>query len=171
MELNLSLNSKGLHFSKNLGKFNNQFTFLSIPYSQDLKLTTQINVMLTPKYRQKLGRLGEKLACQFLQKKGYQLIRQNFLIRGGQIDLIMFSPQHNLVFVEVKTRSSVAPSQEILLSYHQLQTLQKTAGHFLQQIDFPFAAWQLDLIWINFDQFNSPIPHAKIKHYQNILEI
>lgn len=131
--------------------------------------------MQTDNYRQKLGRLGEKLACQFLQKQGYQLIHKNFLIRGGQIDLIMLSPQHNLVFVEVKTRRLRDPvalaNQEIILSWHQIQTLQKTARNFLQNIDFPFATWQFDLIWINFGQLEAKIPKAKIKHYQNILEI
>lgn len=131
--------------------------------------------MSTLNYRKKLGLLGENLACQFLQKKGYQPIQLNFLIRGGQIDLIMLSPEHNLVFVEVKTRvpTAITPiiDQEIIVSRHQLAALQRTARAYLQKIDFPFATWQLDLIWINFRQLDAKIPTAKIKHYQNILEI
>jgi putative endonuclease len=52
----------------------------------------------------KLGNLGEKIAENFLLQKSYQLIQKNYLIRGGQIDLVMLSPQGNIVFVEVKTR-------------------------------------------------------------------
>ena len=35
------------------------------------------------------GKLGEDLALKFLQKKGYNLIRQNYRIPGGEIDLIL----------------------------------------------------------------------------------
>lgn len=44
------------------------------------------------RYRKQLGNLGEKIAMQFLYNQGYQLIQRNYLIRGGQIDLIMTSP-------------------------------------------------------------------------------
>jgi Holliday junction resolvase-like predicted endonuclease len=124
--------------------------------------------------RKKLGNLGEKIARQFLLKKSYQLLRENFLIRGGQIDLIMLSPQGNLVFVEVKTRLPSATqitAEESIISAKQIQTLRKTARHFLSGIAFPFTTWQLDLIWINFVQWEHFPPKAKIKHYQNILEI
>ncbi len=43
-------------------------------------------------YRKQLGNLGEKIAMHFLYNQGYQLIQRNYLIRGGQIDLIMTSP-------------------------------------------------------------------------------
>ena len=134
-------------------------------------MTTTPKNTLNPNYRQKLGALGEKIACQFLLKKGYQLLRKNFLIRGGQIDLIMLSPQHNLIFIEVKTRYSRLPQEESIVSHHQLKTLQNTARQFLATISFPFVTWQLDLIWIHFDRLEDKIPKAKIKHYQNILEI
>lgn len=124
--------------------------------------------------RQKLGKLGERLALQFLTRKSYQLIRQNYLIRGGQIDLIMLSPQGNLIFVEVKTRlpsfTDIAV-EETIISRRQIQVLRRTAAHFLAGIAFPFTTWQLDLIWINFQQLGNFPLKAKIKHYQNILEI
>ncbi len=132
--------------------------------------------MLNSNYRQKFGQLGEQVAARFLQKNGYRIIQKNFLIRGGQIDLITMSPQSNLVFVEVKTRQASVNYQEILISAKQLKTLQSTARHFLATIAFPFVTWQLDLIWINFDQFSTDprsgkTVKAKIKHYQNILEV
>ncbi len=121
-------------------------------------------------FRKKLGNKGELLACQFLQKKGYRLLRQNYLLRGGQIDLIMHSPQGNLVFVEVKTRLGRKPAQEIRLGAGQLRAIRRTAGHFLSAYKFPFLSWQLDLIWIHLEPDARPSPLAKIKHYQNILE-
>lgn len=51
------------------------------------------------------GALGEKLACQYLQKQGLILLEKNFRLRFAEIDLIM-RDQEILVFIEVKYRSS-----------------------------------------------------------------
>jgi putative endonuclease len=123
-------------------------------------------------FRQKLGRLGEKLAAGFLSRKGYRLVDRNFLIAGGQIDLIMNSPQGNLVFVEVKTRRA-APrhSDELRLGQGQIRALKRAARTYLSKQPQSFRTWQFDLIWINLDLSAVPQPVAKIKHFQNILEI
>lgn len=51
-----------------------------------------------------LGYVGEALAAQYLQSKGYQILGNNFTIRGGEIDLVAKNAQI-WVFVEVKTRT------------------------------------------------------------------
>ncbi|WP_017730257.1 YraN family protein [Nafulsella turpanensis] len=53
--------------------------------------------------KQATGKLGEKLAAEYLQQKGYEIIASNYRHRRGEIDLIA---QHEgvLIFVEVKTR-------------------------------------------------------------------
>ena len=51
------------------------------------------------------GKIGEDLACQYLQKQGYKIIERNFRIRGGEIDIIALDGQ-TLVYIEVKTRTS-----------------------------------------------------------------
>ncbi|OGY13223.1 MAG: hypothetical protein A3A77_01460 [Candidatus Blackburnbacteria bacterium RIFCSPLOWO2_01_FULL_40_20] len=53
------------------------------------------------------GALGEKAACELLQKQGYKILERNFRTRYGEIDIIAldFSNKlETLVFVEVKTR-------------------------------------------------------------------
>ncbi len=62
-----------------------------------------------------VGRIGEELAAEFLQKNGYRLVLANFKVpigrnsRGvavtGEIDLIALD-ENTLCFIEVKTRSS-----------------------------------------------------------------
>lgn len=49
------------------------------------------------------GYYGEALAAEELKKSGYSLVKKNFTVRGGEIDLIMEKGEE-LVFVEVKTR-------------------------------------------------------------------
>lgn len=51
-----------------------------------------------------LGYAGEALAAQYLQTKGYQILENNFTIRGGEIDLVA-KKGRIWIFVEVKTRT------------------------------------------------------------------
>ena len=55
----------------------------------------------------RLGQKGEELAVKYLRKKGYKIIKQNFKTRIGEIDIIA-NDGGTLVFVEVKTRESIA---------------------------------------------------------------
>ncbi len=53
-----------------------------------------------------LGELGETLASQYLEDKGYRLIVANWRTRLGELDLLMSSPSGLLVVVEVKFRTN-----------------------------------------------------------------
>ena len=52
-----------------------------------------------------LGRNGEDYAAQMLQKKGYQIEDRNWRIGHFEVDIIA-SNRNEIVFVEVKTRST-----------------------------------------------------------------
>ncbi|MBO4694235.1 MAG: YraN family protein [Clostridia bacterium] len=53
----------------------------------------------------KLGRDGEHKVAEYLRRKGYIILRQNWRdSRFGEIDIIAES-RENIIFVEVKTRS------------------------------------------------------------------
>ncbi|HEY6144224.1 MAG TPA: YraN family protein [Flavobacterium sp.] len=53
-----------------------------------------------------LGKLGEELAVEYLQKEGYEILETNWTFQKAEIDIIA---QKNdiLAVVEVKTRSSL----------------------------------------------------------------
>lgn len=53
-----------------------------------------------------LGRYGELLARNYLEKCGYRILEQNWVYGRAEIDLIAFYDE-KLIFVEVKTRRSV----------------------------------------------------------------
>lgn len=57
--------------------------------------------------RRRLGRLGERLASEHLERLGYALVDANHRTRFGEIDLIVYDGR-TLVFVEVKTRRASA---------------------------------------------------------------
>lgn len=51
------------------------------------------------------GEKSEQLACQYLLKKGLQVVEKNFRCKYGELDLIM-RDQKTLVFIEVRFRKS-----------------------------------------------------------------
>ncbi len=57
--------------------------------------------------RKNLGKDGEELAVNFLKKRGYQILEKNYRCRLGEIDIVA-RDKEKIVFVEVKTRSSLA---------------------------------------------------------------
>jgi putative endonuclease len=53
-----------------------------------------------------LGKLGEELAVEFLQKEGYEILETNWTFQKAEIDIIA-QKENTLAVVEVKTRSSL----------------------------------------------------------------
>lgn len=53
--------------------------------------------------RQSLGKLGEDLACQELERRGYAILARRYRRRGGELDIVARDGQ-TIVFIEVKTR-------------------------------------------------------------------
>ncbi len=51
-----------------------------------------------------LGKYGEDFTTYLLEKSGYTILKRNFTIRGGEIDIIAKKGEI-IAFVEVKTRS------------------------------------------------------------------
>lgn len=56
--------------------------------------------------KQKVGQIGENVACKFLEKHGYKIIDRNYRKKWGEIDIIA-RKDNILHFVEVKTVSRV----------------------------------------------------------------
>lgn len=82
-----------------------------------------------------IGKLGENLAAEYLQNKGYQILRQNFRAGKGEIDLIAQTPEGCLVFVEVKTRALDGfGGPEEAVDRKKQDIIARTAGSFMEQI-------------------------------------
>jgi len=50
-----------------------------------------------------VGKLGEKIAGEFLEKQGYKIIEQNYRTKYAEIDLVSKKGK-DLIFVEVRTK-------------------------------------------------------------------
>jgi putative endonuclease len=55
--------------------------------------------------RGEVGRLGERLASDYLRARGYAVVDANWRGRGGELDLVA-TQNGQVVFVEVRSRST-----------------------------------------------------------------
>jgi putative endonuclease len=53
--------------------------------------------------RQRLGKIGEDLACRELERRGYAIVARRYRLPGGELDIIARDGP-TVVFVEVKAR-------------------------------------------------------------------
>ncbi len=60
--------------------------------------------------RQRLGRLGEALAAEHLERRGFTILDRNYRTRWGELDLVAFDGRA-IVFCEVKTRREGRPRE------------------------------------------------------------
>lgn len=115
--------------------------------------------------RQQIGILGQQLARDFLSKRGYRIIAQNYFSPFGEIDIIA-QQDLQLVFIEVKTRlSNLYGLPEEAVSPGKIAKLLKTAGQYLADKQVVDDNFRLDSIAIEIDEANHK---ARIRHYKNI---
>jgi putative endonuclease len=87
----------------------------------------------TKHHNQQIGKEAENKACHFLQKKGLQLLTQNYRCYHGEIDLIMMD-KDDIVFVEVRKRKRIDYGNAFeTVNHSKRKKIIKTAMHFLQK--------------------------------------
>ncbi len=94
--------------------------------------------------------MGENLACEYLKKLGFKILDRNYLIRGGEIDIVAID-KDQLVFVEVKTRYSHdfgLPIESI--TPWKMKSLLKTAQFYIQKINWRDKPYRLDFVSVDF---------------------
>ena len=79
-----------------------------------------------------LGKWGEDLAADYLQRKGYTIIERDW--KSGRRDLDIVAKNGDvIVFVEVKTRcNSLYGQPEEAVDYRKLQSLQQAINHYIK---------------------------------------
>ncbi len=97
----------------------------------------------------KLGAQGEELAAQFLKKNGYRILERNYKTRIGELDIIA-SDGRTLVFVEVKTRESIAYGRPFeAVNYNKKRKIANVAMIYLKKLkDIPPCRFDVVSIFI-----------------------
>src|SRR5437660_1718519 len=101
-----------------------------------------------------IGSSGEDLACKYLEKQGFEILKRNYLIRGGEIDIIAMDHE-TLVFVEVKTRygREYGYAREAVTPW-KLRYLKKVATYYMMETNWHDKPCRIDLVAIDYPEDN-----------------
>jgi len=110
--------------------------------------------------KQTIGKFGEQLALDYLQKNGYRIITTNWRCKWGEIDIIA-DDGHEMVFVEVKTRRSNATESAFEnITPAKMEKVIHSAYVYADQNQV--LLWRIDAIGILLSAKSSPqIEHVK----------
>lgn len=105
-------------------------------------------------YQRRIGHLGEQIAAAYLSEHGFQILDYNFTARYGELDLVA-REGGQLVFVEVKTRSSLSCGYpETAVSAAKLEKMENAALVWLQKHPDVEDNYRFDLISIRLGSDN-----------------
>ena len=84
--------------------------------------------------RKRRGNQGEDATADAMERHGYRILERQYRCRWGEIDLIAWSPEGVLCFVEVKSRTGTrfAAPREAITAAKQ-QKLRNAASWYLTQ--------------------------------------
>ena len=107
--------------------------------------------------RRDVGILGEKLARDFLEKRGYHIRENNYRCPEGEVDIVA-KHEDSLVFIEVRTKKSLefgSPEESITLT--KKERLRAIASHYQQTHNNLPASWRIDVVAVEIDQKGKPL--------------
>lgn len=113
-----------------------------------------------------IGRLGENIAADYLEKNNYKILVRNWRHKFGELDIIC-QQNKGIIFVEVKTMKMGSRFGEPLekVNYNKLRKLQQLGELFLIKEKYPEdTTWQIDVISIELDYKKR---RAKLAHIQD----
>ena len=107
--------------------------------------------------RRETGILGEKIAINFLRKRGYRILETNYRCHYGEIDIVA-RQKDCLAFIEVRTKKSlVFDSPEESITRTKKEHMRATANHYLQTHGNVSPSWRIDMVAIELNQADKPL--------------
>jgi putative endonuclease len=101
--------------------------------------------------RKELGAIGEKLARDFLKKKGYKIIDANYRCHEGEIDIVARKKDY-LVFIEVRTKASTGfGSPEESVTFAKREKLISSALTYISEHQGLPESWRIDFVAVELD--------------------
>lgn len=99
-------------------------------------------------WRKTLGDAGEDLAADWYSSRGYQVLSRNWHGPDGELDLVA-SEGRQIVFVEVKTRSSLAYGHPLeAVGAEKQRRVRRTAAAWLRANPARPASLRFDVVAI-----------------------
>ena len=130
-----------------------------------------------------LGKLGEDLACRFLEERGFKVLERNYWKKWGEIDIVaqekesLFGKKELEVhFVEVKTVAREINEDGVIretkhgfqpedaIHPWKIKRLKRAIQSYLLEKNLQDSSWQFDIVAVFVDQ-NKKI--TKIRYTEN----
>ena len=122
-------------------------------------------------FKRKLGNKGEAIAVKELKRKGYKILKRNYVAAGYEIDVIAEN-RDTLAFVEVKTRTgdggtSWEPRPASSITPEKQRKIIAAAKYFLATYDQKKHV-SLDVIEVYLDNKSKK---SKVVHMENAFNL
>ena len=115
-------------------------------------------------YRKQIGNLGEQLARQYLQDRGYEIMGAGVRTKFGELDLVAREGE-TIVFIEVKTRRGEEHgTPEEAIDAHKQAHLRACAHAYLSEKNLLAASFRIDAIAI---ELNEATRKARLRHLKH----
>jgi putative endonuclease len=126
--------------------------------------------------KNKIGAIGEDLAARYLERKGLQVVTQNYLKKWGEIDIVARGTG-GLRFVEVKTVSYETKQALTQAVSHgtwrpeenvhpkKLQRLHRAIESWIMEHNYD-GEWEIDVIAVRVVPREK---YAAVKHIPNVI--
>ena len=99
-----------------------------------------------PDNRKKTGAWGERMAAEYLEKRGVRILENNARTPYGEIDLIG-EDNNQLIFIEVKTlRNKRFGDPEVSVNSKKQGHMINSALHYLQDKNLLDSEWRIDVV-------------------------
>jgi len=122
---------------------------------------------------QKIGLLGEDIACKFLMKHGFSILERNYTKKWGEIDIIA-EKDNKKYFIEVKSKSVISLDSvthvtnrpEDNMHPWKLKRLRRVVETYLISKRLGSVNWQFDLLVVYLDIKNRK---ARVRVIENVI--
>lgn len=112
-----------------------------------------------------IGKRGEQIAKEFLEKHGCKILAQNYRYGNSEIDLISLD-NGELAFIEVKTRTSKKFGEpEFAVTRKKLNQMKMAGENFITENEnmLEYSSVRFDVIAIAFEKGK-----PQIEHFENV---
>ena len=136
--------------------------------------------------KRKLGDIGENVACDYLQRHGFEILDRNYLRKWGELDIIAKNKKQNIIhFIEVKsvslgrrpaTGEACATLNDVIhetgyrpeenVHPQKLRRLSRAIQTYILEKRLNKYDWQLDIAIVRIDQANRK---ARVEMLENII--
>jgi len=129
---------------------------------------------MTFQVKNKIGKLGEDIACRFLMKQAFSIVERNYWKKWGEIDII--AEKHgNKHFVEVKSvarenidnvahETGFRPEENV--HERKIQRLSRVIQTYIAEKGIEIGKWQFDIITVYIEEKSK---RAKVIRHENVI--